>query len=278
MLSVKGGASIEAYRQKGMAGLGPDSSLATLEADLRGIREQLGTDQGGKKVDVYEMARRDPTASMTQIMYNMLSLSSQTYTDANGNKVTGKGLFDHIALSEVGLKSIQEATAVAPIVSVELEINPWELGAFEQGIVEYCSQHKIPILAYSPAGRGMLSGNIKTIDDLPEGDIRRHFDRLNSEHLQKNLELVHEFMRLAKEHKPELTPIQLGLAWLIASSDIIIPLPGTSKASRARENAEAANIRLDAETKKKLDDKIKAFEVSGGRYNEAIRGHQALWG
>ncbi|CDS00219.1 hypothetical protein, partial [Sporisorium scitamineum] len=79
---------IDNYRSKGMAGFKPDSSVAGLEADLRGIREQLGTDQGGKQIDVYEMARRDPEASVKQIMYNMLSLSSETYTDAEGNKVT----------------------------------------------------------------------------------------------------------------------------------------------------------------------------------------------
>ncbi len=124
-----------------------------LEKDLRGIREQLGTDKGGKEIDVYEMARRDPSASVTQIMYNMLSLSGETYTDADGKTVTGKGLFKHISLSELGLESIKEAVSVAPIACVELEVSPWELDAYNLGIVDYCSQQKIPILAYSPTAR-----------------------------------------------------------------------------------------------------------------------------
>lgn len=270
--------SVELYRQKGMAGFKFDASVEGLRKDLQGIREQLGTEQGGKEIDVYEMARRDPGSSVTQIMYNMLSLSSETYTDANGNKVTGEGLFKHISLSELGLASIKEAVSVAPIACVELEISPWELEAYSSGIVDFCSSQKIPILAYSPTGKGILSGHIKTVDDLPEGDIRRAMDRLNGDNLSQNLKLAHEFTELAKQHKPEVTPTQLGLAWLIASSDIIVPLPGTSKASRAKENAEAASIQLDPETKKLLDDKVKQFKVAGGRYNEAARQHSNLWG
>lgn len=261
-----------------MGGFKFDSSVPALEADLRGIREQLGTEQGGKEIDVYEMARRDPNASITDIMYNMLALSSETYTDASGKQVKGKGLFGHISLSELGLKSIQEAVKVAPIACVELEVSPWELEAFNLGIVDFCSQQKIPILAYSPTGKGMLSGSIKSAADIPEGDMRKHMDRTNEENLEKNLKLAHEFVELAKEHKPEVTPTQLGLAWLIASSDVLVPLPGTSKASRAKENAAAANVKLDEQLKKTLDDKVKQFKVSGGRYSEAARQHMNLWG
>ncbi|KAJ9479704.1 putative pyridoxal reductase [Pseudozyma hubeiensis] len=278
VLSVKGGCNIEKYRKIGMGGLQPDASLEVLEADLRGIREQLGTDQGGKEIDVYEMARRDANVPMKQIMYNMLSLSAETYTDAEGKQQKGKGLFKHISLSEVGLDSIKEATSVAPIAFVELEVSPWELDVFNQGIAEFCSSKKIPILAYSPVGKGLLTGAIQSIDDLPQNDIRRHMDRLQSENLTKNLELANEFKTLAAQHNPQVTPTQLGLAWLIASSDVLVPLPGTSKASRAKENAESANIELGDETKKKLDDKVKQFKVAGGRYNEMIRKHSALWG
>ncbi|EST05024.1 NADP-dependent oxidoreductase domain protein [Kalmanozyma brasiliensis GHG001] len=278
VLSVKGGMSISGYKEKGMGGLQPDSSVEGLEADLKGIREQLGTDQGGKEIDVYEMARRDPRSSVKQIMYNMLALSSETYTDENGKQVKGKGLFGHISLSELGLESIKEAVSVAPIACVELEVSPWELDAFNLGIVDYCAEQKIPILAYSPTGKGILSGNIQKPEDLPENDIRRHMDRLNGENLAKNLELANEFKTLAAQHQPEVTPTQLGLAWLIKSSDVLVPLPGTSKAARAKENADAANIELDAQTMKKLDDKVKQFKTAGGRYNKAARDHLALWG
>ncbi|TKY84811.1 hypothetical protein EX895_005891 [Sporisorium graminicola] len=278
ILSVKGGMPIDKYRALGMAGLKPDSSLETLEADLRAIREQLGTDQGGKEIDIYEMARRDPAASVTQIMHNMLSLSSETYTNAEGNKVTGKGLFKHISLSELGLDSIKEAVSVAPIACVELEVSPWELEAYNLGIVDYCSQHKIPILAYSPTGKGILSGNIRSLSDLPENDIRRHMDRLSEENLAKNLELANEFRSVAEQQSPPLTATQLGLAWLMASSNVIVPLPGTSKAARAKENAAAAGFQLDPQTKDNLDQKVKQFKTAGGRYNENSRKHSVLWG
>lgn len=276
VLSVKGGTDISLYREKGMGGFHFDSSPSALEADLRGIREQLGTDEGGKEIDVYEMARRDDKASVTDIMYNMLSLSSETYTDKSGNKVKGKGLFKHIALSELGLKSIQEAVRVAPIACVELEVSPWELEAYTLGIVDFCSQQKIPILAYSPTGKGLLTGTIKSVADLPEGDVRRHMDRLNEENLEKNLKLAEVFIEKAKQQ--EVTPTQLGLAWLIASNNVLVPLPGTSKAKRAKENAEAANVKLSDETKKELDEKVKLFKVAGGRYNENARKHVPLWG
>ncbi|SJX63472.1 related to Aldo-keto reductase yakc [NADP+] [Sporisorium reilianum f. sp. reilianum] len=278
VLSVKGGMPIANYRAKGMAGFTPDSTVEGLEADLRGIREQLGTDEGGKGIDVYEMARRDPARPVKEIMYNMLALSSETYTDADGNKVTGKGLFKHISLSELRLESIKEAASVAPVAFVELEVSPWELEAFNLGIVDYCAQHRIPVLAYSPTGKGILSGNIQSPDDLPANDVRRHMDRLSSDNLKKNVELANEFKTLAQQHSPPVSPTQLGLAWLIASSDVIIPLPGTSKASRAKENADAANVKLDAQTKSKLDDKVKQFKTAGGRYNEAARQHSALFG
>lgn len=278
ILSVKGGIPIANYRSKGMAGLTPDASLDALHDDLGAIREHLGTDHGGKEIDLYEMARRDTKVGIKQTMYNMLSLSSETYIDSEGKQQQGKRLFKHISLSELGLESIREAVSVAPIACVELEVSPWELGAFDQGIVSFCSSQKIPILAYSPTGKGILTGNIQSVDDLPESDIRRHMDRLQGENLAKNLELANEFKTLAKQHKPQVTPTQLGLAWLIASSHVIVPLPGTSKASRAQENAESANVQLDPDTKAKLDHKVKHFKTAGGRYNKAAREHSALWG
>lgn len=278
VLSVKGGMDTPAYQAKGMAGLKADASVEALEIDLRAIREHLGTDQGGKNVDVYEVARRDTSMSVTQAMLNMLSLSTQTYTDAEGNKVTGKGLFDHISLSELGLASIQEAVKAAPVACVELEVSPWELEVFTSGIVEFCEANNLPILAYSPIGKGLLTGTIKSAADIPEGDVRSHMDRLNKDNITKNLELANEFVQLAEKQSPKVTPAQLGLAWLVASSKVMIPLPGTSKASRAKENAEAAAIKLDDQTKNELDQKVKQFKVAGGRYNEAARNNHALMG
>ncbi len=276
VLSVKGGIEIEDYRAKGMGGFKFDASVPALEAQLKAIRKQLGTDEGGKEVDVYEMARRDENTSVTDTMYNMLSLSSATYTNAEGKEVKGKGLFGHISLSEVGLSTIKEAAKVAPIACVELEVNPWELEAYTSGIVDFCSEHKIPILAYSPNGRGLL--HINSSADLPEGDMRKAYDRFSDSNIETNLRLAEAFKKAAKEHKPEVTPTQLALAWLLASSDVMVPLPGTTKASRAKENAEAGSVKLDAETKKKLDEQVKEFKVAGGRYNEGARQHTKLWG
>lgn len=274
--------NVAAYAEKGIPGLAADASVQALEHDLHEIRKMLGSDQpDGKQLDVYEMARRDTKVSVEETMYNMLSLSSQTYIDAQGQEQTGKGLFDHISLSEVGLETIQAASKVAPIACIEIEVSPWERAAYDLGIVDFCAKQDIPILAYSPTGKGMLAGNITSPADLPENDIRTHVDRFQKEHLTKNLELAHQIRKAAEAHSPPVTPTQLGLAWLIASGPtpgIIIPLPGTTKAARACENAAAATVSIDKATQSSINDVITSFNTSGGRYSEAARQHTALWG
>lgn len=282
ILSVKGGMNVAAYAEKGMAGLAPNATVEGLEHDLHEIRKMLGSDQpNGKQLDMYEMARRDTKVSIEDTMYNMLSLSSQTYVDAQGQEKTGKGLFDHISLSEVGLDTIKAASKVAPIACIEIEVSPWERSAYDMGIVDYCAKEGIPILAYSPTGKGILAGTITSPDDLPQGDIRAHTDRFQKEHLSKNIELAQEIRKAAEAHSPPVTPTQLGLAWLIASGPTpgtIIPLPGTTKAARARENAAAATVTIDKDTQTTITKIITSFNTSGERYNEAARNHQALWG
>jgi pyridoxine 4-dehydrogenase len=272
--------NIQSYMKLGGAGLTADSSA--LQADLEAIHQHLGTDQGGKNVDVYECARRDLRFSVEENMYQLLSLSSQTYTNAEGCQQKGKGLFDHISLSEVGLETIQKAVKVAPIAFVEIEVSPWERTAFDLGIVDYCSQHQIPILAYSPLGKGLLSGDFTADQKFSDGDFRRIMDRLTGDNLRKNLELAQEFKKAAAEYTPPITPAQLGLVWLIASSPdphnkVIIPLPGTSKAHRAKENADAATIHISPDVKARIDRIVGSFQPAGQRYHEGARKHNFLW-
>ncbi|SNX85012.1 uncharacterized protein MEPE_03721 [Melanopsichium pennsylvanicum] len=138
-------------------------------------------------------------------MYNMLPLLSETYKDAQGNQVQGKGLLKHVSVSKLGLSLIQEAVSIAPIACMELEISPWELKTFSQGNVDFCS-------SYLPTGKGTLLGDIQKVKDLLEGDMRCHVDRLNDDNLTQTVNLANKFKILAKGQKSEGTPTQLGLA------------------------------------------------------------------
>jgi len=114
-------------------------------------------------------------------MKNLLQLSQE------------EKLFHHISLSEVGAETIRKAAAVAPIACVEVEYSPWELSIETNGVLDACKELSIPIIAYSPVGRGFLTGGVKSRDDFPEGDIRLHQDRFSEENFSKNLELVADF-------------------------------------------------------------------------------------
>ncbi|EPQ26899.1 uncharacterized protein PFL1_05534 [Pseudozyma flocculosa PF-1] len=181
-LSVKGGLHQPSFREKGIFGSFFDSTPSNLEEDLRHIRAHLGTDQGGKQIDFYEMARIDTKVPIEEAMQNLLSLSSQTYTDAkSGQEVRGKGLFHHISISEVGAETIRRAAKAAPLAFVEIEYSPFCRDADELGVVRVCEELQLPILAYSPVGKGMLTGAIKSRADLPEGDMRLTQDKFSEE-------------------------------------------------------------------------------------------------
>ncbi|KAN0065195.1 hypothetical protein ACQY0O_001692 [Thecaphora frezii] len=279
-LSVKGGMHQPSFRERGLFGSAPDASVANLEEDLLAIRQQLGTDQGGKEIDFYEMARVDVKTPIEEAMQNLLSLSSQTYTDAkSGKQLKGKGLFHHISLSEIGAETIRKAAKVAPIAFVEIEYSPWQRDAEELGVIRACEELEVPILAYSPIGKGMLTGTIKSRKDIPEGDLRLMQDKFSEENFEKNLELARAFEEAARKHLPPCTAAQLALSWLIhqSRSRIVIPLPGTSRADRLRENVAAASLELGAEDVAKVNRILESIQVHGGRYNESARQHQALW-
>ncbi|OZJ02813.1 hypothetical protein BZG36_05220 [Bifiguratus adelaidae] len=134
------------------------------------------------------------------------------------------------------------------------------------GVYDTCRELGIPVVAYSPLGRGVLTGQIQTVDAFPEGDIRRQFDRFQEENLRHNVQLVQKLEPIAKAK--HCTVAQLSLAWVLSHEGVII-IPGATKINRIEENAGSGRVSLSAQDLAEIKSILDAFEVKGGRYNAA---------
>lgn len=242
VISIKGGLG---------ANLMPDGSPEGMRRSVDGCLEELG---GTKTLDIFECARVDPR---TPIETTIETLAE--YVKA--------GKLKGISLSEVKAETIRRAHKVHPIAAVEVEISLWAMEPLTNGIVETCAELGIPIVAYSPIGRGFLTGQVKSLDDIPADDFRRHFPRFQPEHFSKNLDLVHELEKLAE--KKGCTPAQLAVSWVRSLSEtggrgVIIPIPGATTAERVKENSKF--VELTEDELKEIQDTLSKFEISGDRY------------
>jgi len=167
---------------------------------------------------------------------------------------------------------------VHPVTAAEIEISPFEYDENQKNVIATAEELGISVLAYSPLGRGFLSGKIKSASDLPEDDIRIRFrlSRFKDENMEYNLVIVNELEALAKTKN--ITVAQLCIAWVAALSPSVIPLPGSSKSTRTLENLEAGDIVLDAEELKKMNEIIAKHGVRGDRSNGLPPEQMHLWG
>ena len=138
------------------------------------------------------------------------------------------------------------------------------------GLMETCKELGVAIVAYSPLGRGFLTGQYKSLDDFEEGDFRRMSPRFSPENFSNNLKLVDQIAELAR--KKNITPGQLVLAFLLAQDDLVIPIPGTKKIKYLEENLGALNVKLSAEELASIRKAIESAEVHGTRYPQAMLG------
>jgi aryl-alcohol dehydrogenase-like predicted oxidoreductase len=176
-----------------------------------------------------------------------------------------EGKVRYLGLSEASSESIRRAHAVHPISALQNEYSLWTRDP-EDGALKTCRELGITLVAYSPLGRGFLTGQIKKFDDLAEDDYRRVNPRFQGENFNKNLQLVEKVKELA-ENKG-CTTGQLALAWLLARGDDIVPIPGTKRRKYLEENLGAINVEL-TETELKEIDAI-APQVAGARYPEVM--------
>jgi len=149
-----------------------------------------------------------------------------------------------------------------------MEYSPWSLDIETNGLLAACRELGVAIVAYSPVGRGFLTGKWRTIDDLPEGDWRRTNPRFTGENFQKNMDLVREIERIAA--KKNCTAAQLTLAWVLHQGDDIIPIPGTTSLKNLQSNWESLNVEITKEDDNEIRAVISKIPVVGSRYSEEL--------
>jgi aryl-alcohol dehydrogenase-like predicted oxidoreductase len=181
------------------------------------------------------------------------------------SELVDEGKIRFVGLSEAGADTIRRAHEVHPITAVQSEYSLWSRD-IEDEVIPALRELGIGLVAYSPLGRGFLSGQIKSIDDLDEGDYRRYSPRFQGDNFDKNLGLVSQVEELAAEKG--VTPSQLALAWVLNRGDDIVPIPGTKRRRYLEENVAATGIEL-------TDDEVERIaaalpEPSGQRYAEEM--------
>ena len=181
-----------------------------------------------------------------------------------------EGKIKYIGLSECSADSIRRACKVVHVDAVQIEYSPFSLDieSDEIGVLKACRDLGCAVVAYSPIGRGMLGGQIRSPKDFEEGDFRKFAPRFSEENFPKNLELVDKITEMAKEK--HVTPSQLTLAWILAQGDDFFPIPGTTNVQRVEENLGALKVKLSAEEQKDIRKACEAAEVAGTRYQEAF--------
>ncbi|OXM83087.1 aldo/keto reductase [Paenibacillus rigui] len=204
---------------------------------------QLGIDY----IDVYYQHRIDPYTPIEETVGAMAELVQA-------------GKVRYIGLSEATPDQIRRAHAVHPLTAVETEYSLWSREV-EDEVLPVLQELGIGFVPYSPLGRGFLTGQIRTLDDLPENDYRRFFPRFQGDNFVKNLEVVVLIEKFAA--RKGCTPSQLALAWLLAQSEQLVPIPGTKRLDRVKENLGALEITLSAEELADIE-RISPKEVAAG--------------
>jgi aryl-alcohol dehydrogenase-like predicted oxidoreductase len=205
---------------------------------------------GVNEIDLYYQHRVDPETPIEETVGAMAGLVQA-------------GKVRYLGLSEAAPETVRRAHAVHPIAALQTEYSLWSRDP-EGELLDTCRELGIAFVAYSPLGRGFLTGRYRSIDDLAPDDWRRNNPRFQGENFQKNLNLVGRVEQLAKEKGS--TPAQLALAWLLSRGEDIIPIPGSTRIERVRENAGATNVSLSADDIRSLD--ALAPTVAGQRYAE----------
>jgi aryl-alcohol dehydrogenase-like predicted oxidoreductase len=222
-----------------------------------------------------EYVRQSCDASLKRLGVDVIDLYYQHRVDkdtpiedtvgAMADLVT-QGKVRYLGLSEASVNTIRRAHKIHPISAVQTEYSLWTRDP-EEGLLDALRLLDIGFVAYSPLGRGFLTGQIKRIDDLAEDDFRRVSPRFQGENFQKNLELVARVEEIAREHN--CTPAQLALAWVLAQGDDIVPIPGTRHPERVEENVGALNVVLSENDLRRIDAAAPKGIAAGARYPEA---------
>ncbi len=228
-----------------------DGSPAYVHSACEGSLKRLGVD----RIDLYYQHRVDPNTPIEDTVGAMAELVAE-------------GKVAHLGLSEASAETIRRAHAVHPITAVQTEYSLWTRDVDDE-ILPTLNELGIALVAYSPLGRGFLSGRFSSPDELDEGDFRRYGPRFNGDNLAANLALADRVKELAAEKG--ITAGQLALAWVLHRGEHIVPIPGTKRVSYLEENLAAADVELSDEEVERIAEAVPV--AAGDRYDEAgMRG------
>jgi aryl-alcohol dehydrogenase-like predicted oxidoreductase len=222
----------------------PEYVIAACEASLKRL--------GVEVIDLYYQHRVDPNTPIEETVGAMARLVEQ-------------GKVRYLGLSEAGPATIRRAHRVHPITALQSEYSLWSRDV-EDEVLDVCRELGIGFVAYSPLGRGFLTGRFKSFEDLPEDDYRRNHPRFQGENFQKNLDLVKRVEEIAAEKG--CTPAQLALAWVLAQGEDIVLIPGTKRRQYLEENIGALDVRLTEDDLRRIEAVFPKGATAGARYPE----------
>jgi aryl-alcohol dehydrogenase-like predicted oxidoreductase len=231
-------------RPRGISGR-PEYVREACEASLG----RLGTDH----IDLYYQHRIDPETPIEETV------------GALGELIEA-GKVRHYGLSEAAPETIRRAHATHPVTAVQTEYSLWTREPEDDGVLDTVRELEIGFVPYSPLGRGFLTGQIKSPEDLADDDFRLTTPRFQGENFQRNLDLVERVKEIAEEKG--ITPGQLALAWVMAQGEDVVPIPGTKRRRYIEENAAAAEVELSDDELARIDEAAPVGTTAGARYDE----------
>ena len=247
VLSIKGAITTDGGPPK------PSGTNAIINADIDNALKIL---DGKKTIDIFEMARQDPNTPLEE--------SAETLRRCLNEKKIGG-----IGLSEVNADQIKANAALMPIAAVEIELSLQTPDILSNGVATACRELNIPIVAYSPLGRGLLTSAVTSLDDLDKNDIRRRLPRFSPENITKNTQLRQELQKVAKSKG--CSEAQVAIAWVRSFSGregfpTVIPIPGSTTQARATENSNVPELTQDEF--QEIEQIRQRNSISGARYPE----------
>jgi len=225
----------------------PEYVRACCEASLKRL--------GVKTIDLYYQHRVDPNTPIEVTVGAMAELVKE-------------GKVRYLGLSEAAPQTLRRANSVHPITALQTEYSLWSREP-EEELLATCRELGVTFVAYSPLGRGFLTGKVKSLAGLPEGDWRRGAPRFQGDNLQRNLEIVRRIEEVAKDKG--CSPAQLALAWILARDEHIVTIVGTKRRDYLEENVVAAELKLTPEDIQRLNDAVPPGAAAGNRYPESMR-------
>ncbi|MFG1371603.1 aldo/keto reductase [Xanthobacter oligotrophicus] len=246
VIATKFGFNIADGKMAGMDSR-PEHIRAVCDASLKRL--------GVEVIDLFYQHRVDPNVPIEDVAGAVKDLIAQ-------------GKVKHFGLSEPGAQTVRRAHAVQPVTALQNEYSLWTRGPESNGILQACEELGIGLVAYSPLGKGFLTGAMGKDTKLGEGDFRSILPRFTPQAMAKNQALVDLLKRIAAGK--QATPAQVALAWLLAQKPWIVPIPGTTKLNRLEENLGAADITLSATDLADIEQAAAAIHVEGERYPEQL--------